>query len=261
MKRIPVSLDHKDIPTAFQPFFRDATVYDSSCSAEARVWFLDKESGFYLKRSPKGTLAKEAAMTDFFYSKGLGAEVLGYESRKFDWLLTRRVPGEDCTWKPYLDDPKRLCDTTALLLRRLHEMDTKGCPVSNRTEDYLTGAERNYQAGVFDSGFLPEKHKQLSAGEVWALAQQAGKYMKADVLLHGDYCLPNIMLDNWEFSGFIDLDGAGIGDRHIDLFWGVWTLEFNLKTDRYAQRFLDAYGRDVIDEDLLSAIGCFEAFG
>ena len=85
--------------------------------------------------------------------------------------------------------------------------------------------------------------------------------MKTDTLLHGDYCLPNIMLDNWQFSGFIDLDGAGVGDRHIDLFWGVWTLQFNLKTNRYGQRFLDVYGRDCIDMDLLSAIPYFEAFG
>ena len=261
MKRIPVSLDHKNIPEAFQPFFRDATVYDSSCSAEARVWFLDKEPGFYLKRSPKGRLAKEAAMTNFFHSKGLGAEVSGYESGEFDWLLTRRVPGEDCTWQTYLDDPVRLCDTTAQLLRTLHETAAEGCPVPNRTADYLATVCKNYQAGIFSPEFLPEDQKATTAKEAWEIAQQVGKGLKADTLLHGDYCLPNIMLEHWQFSGFIDLDGAGVGDRHIDLFWGVWTLEFNLKTDRYGQRFLDAYGRDAIDMDILSAIPYFEAFG
>ena len=261
MKRTPVTLDHKDIPTTFQPFFQGATVYDSSCSTEARVWFIDKESGFYLKRSPKGTLAKEASMSGFFYSKGLGAEVLGYESGEFDWLLTRRVPGEDCTWRPYLYDPKRLCDTTAQLLRKLHETTGDGCPVQDRTADYIGGAKRNFEAGIFSNAFLPERWKNLGSKEVWNIAQQASKSMKSDTLLHGDYCLPNIMLDNWQFSGFIDLDGAGIGDRHIDLFWGVWTLEFNLKTDRYRERFLDAYGRDRIDMDILSAIPYLEAFG
>ena len=88
-----------------------------------------------------------------------------------------------------------------------------------------------------------------------------GKYLKADTLLHGDYCLPNIMLDNWRFSGFIDLDTGGIGDRHIDLFWGIWSLNFNLKTNQYRDRFLDAYGRELINEDLFPVISAFEVFG
>ena len=249
------------IPREFSSFVEQANVYDSSCSNAARVWFLDKGPGFYLKRSPKGSLAKEAAMTSFFHGKALAAEVMGYESSEYDWLLTRRVPGEDCTWKPYLDDPVRLCDTVAQLLRTLHETPVRDCPVPNRTADYIAGARKNYGENIFSSEFLPMHLKNITPKEAWELAEQAGALMKADTLLHGDYCLPNIMLDNWQFSGFIDLDGAGVGDRHIDLFWGMWTLEFNLKTDRYGQRFLDAYGKDAIDMDLLSAIPLFESFG
>ena len=85
---------------------------------------MDKDGGFYLKRSARGTLEKEAAMTRFFHEKGLAAEVLAYERLEDDWLLTRRVPGEDCLDELYLSDPKRLCDTTAELLRRLHELPT-----------------------------------------------------------------------------------------------------------------------------------------
>ena len=93
------------------------------------------------------------------------------------------------------------------------------------------------------------------------MLEENGKYLKTDVLLHGDYCLPNIMLDNWQLSGFIDLDAGGIGDRHIDLFWGMWSLGFNLKTDRYRDRFLDAYGRDQVNEDVFRVIAAAEVFG
>ena len=47
----------------------------------------------------------------------------------------------------------------------------------------------------------------------------------------------------------------------MDLFWGMWSLEFNLKTDRYKDRFLDAYGRDVIEEELFRTIAAAEVFG
>jgi len=93
------------------------------------------------------------------------------------------------------------------------------------------------------------------------VVQEFSGVLKSDTLLHGDYCLPNIMLNNWTFTGFIDLGGAGVGDRHIDLFWGVWSLFFNLKTDAYRDRFLDAYGRDKVDFEVLRAIGAFEVFG
>jgi kanamycin kinase len=69
------------------------------------------------------------------------------------------------------------------------------------------------------------------------------------------------MLDNWKFSGFIDLDAGGLGDRHIDLFWGIWSLRFNLKTDRYRDRFLDVYGRELVNEEMFPIISAFEVFG
>ena len=66
------------------------------------------------------------------------------------------------------------------------------------------------------------------------------------------------MIDDWRFSGFIDLGAAGIGERHIDLFWGRWTLQFNLHTDRFGDRFLDAYGRDKVDEEKLRVVAAAE---
>jgi kanamycin kinase len=199
-------------------------------------------------------------MTRYFHEKGLAAEVLAYESSEYDWLLTRRIPGEDCIHAMYLADPKRLCDTTAELLRRLHEESTAGCPV-NRTGEYLENARRNFEAKAYDESLFPDNWGYASAEEAWRVIEESGKYLRSDVLLHGDYCLPNIMLDNWNFSGFIDLDAAGLGDRHIDLFWGMWSLGFNLKTDAYRERFLDAYGREKVNEEMFRLIAACEVFG
>ena len=261
MKRTPIQLDPEQFPAPLRPFLRDAAVFDSSCSPAARVYFLDKGPGFYLKAAPGGTLRREAELTAFFHKKGLSPAVLAYESLEKDWLLTCRIPGEDCLDGQYLADPARLCDTTALLLRQLHELDPAGCPVPDRTAEYLAFARRNYVQKTYDSSLFPDNWGYATAEEAWAELERNGKYLKNDTLLHGDYCLPNILLDNWKFSGFIDLDSGGVGDRHIDLFWGIWSLEFNLKTDRYRDRFLDAYGRDKIEEGLLRTVAAAEVFG
>lgn len=261
MKRTLLHNIPHPFPDELASFVKDALVYDSSCSPEARVYFLDKDGGYYLKRAAKGTLAREAEMTAYFHAKGIGAQVLAYHSKEHDWLLTAKVEGEDCTHEQYLSDPKRLCDTLAQRLRALHELDFTGCPVMDRTAEYLRTVETNYRTGNYDTSHFPDSFGYRSAQEAYAILQEGKAALQDKALLHGDYCLPNILLNDWRFSAFIDVGNGGVGDRHIDIFWGAWTLWFNLKTNEYKNRFLDAYGRDKIDEAVLKVIAAAEVFG
>lgn len=171
------------------------------------------------------------------------------------------MKGEDCVYSEYLANSERLCDAIACELRRLHETDYTDCPVMEKTSEYLATTEKNYQTGNYDKSAFPDSFGYRSAEEAHQVLEAGKDALQDKVLLHGDYCLPNIILDNWKFSGFIDVDCSGVGDRHIDLFWGIWTLWFNLKTNKYRDRFLDAYGRDKVDEALLDVIAAAEVFG
>ena len=262
MERKKIDIDLKDFPEEFHPHLERATVYDSSCSPEAKVYFLDFEGGLYLKTAAGGSLRKEALMDDYFFKKGLGApEVVKYMEGERDWLLTSRVAGEDCTYADYLANPKRLCDIWATTLRSLHETDFSGCPIMDHTVNYLATADKNYKTGNYDSSHFPDNWGYRNAEEAWRTLEEGKHLLRSDTLLHGDYCLPNVMLDNWAFSGFIDLGNGGVGDRHVDLFWGAWTLNFNLETDEYRDRFFDAYGRDRVDGDMLKIVAAAEVFG
>ena len=261
MKRTLITPDLSGYPRAFHSLMEGAAVYDSSCSPEARVIFIDRDGGYYLKSAPKGTLEREASLDRYFHQKGLGAEVLEYLSDEKDWLLTARVEGEDCTHATYLEDPKRLCDLLAERLRMLHELDFSDCPVKDRMGEYLATVERNYRNGCYDTDLFPDNWGYASAEEAWNVVEKHRHLFQNDTLLHGDYCLPNIMLRDWKFSGFIDLGNGGVGDRHVDLFWGAWTLNFNLGTDQYRDRFLDAYGRDRVQEEMLRLVAAAEVFG
>ena len=259
MKRTPINVNFKAFPEDFHSYLARAKVFDSSCSPEARVYFLDVDGGLYLKTTARGSLKKEALMDDYFFRKGLGApEVVKYISGERDWLLTSRVTGEDCTHAEYLADPRRLCDLLATKLRELHETDFSDCPISDHLSNYLATAEINYRNGQYDVAYFDEKS---APEEAWRVLREGKHLLKNDTLLHGDYCLPNVMLDNWKFSGFIDLGNGGVGDRHVDLYWGAWTLKFNLGTDEYRGRFFDAYGRDRVDEDIIRVVSAAEVFG
>lgn len=102
----------------------------------------------------------------------------------------------------------------------------------------VPGVMRPYveQATIYDSSCSEAAGKEIDAGVVRRLENFAAD----DVLIHGDYCLPNVILDRFSFRSFIDVGNGGVGDRHFDLYWGLWTLRYNLKTDRYHERFLDA---------------------
>ena len=240
---------------------RGADIYDSSCSDAARVIFIDKDDGYYLKSAPSGTLKTEAEMTRFFHKKGMAAEVLAYTPLEKDWLLTARARGEDCTFRGYLERPEKLCVTLAEILKMLHETDFIGCPVTDRMAGYTELADYNYRHGIYDNSLFPENRGFASADEAWRIACENRHLLRTDTLLHGDYCLPNVMLNDWKFSSFIDLGNGGVGDRHVDLFWGAWSLTYNLKTDKYTERFFDAYGRRDFEPDMLRVIAAFEVFG
>lgn len=261
MKRSLLCGDISTLPQQFTELVRDAIVYDSSCSPAARVFFIDKDSGFYLKKSAKGSLKTEAELTSYFHGIGLGAEVLGYISDENDWLLTRSICGEDCTLERYLNEPERLAALLGETLRKLHETAFEGCPVQDRMTDYFALAEKNYRTGNYDKSQFPDSFGFTSPEEAWSFAEEHRHQLSKDTLIHGDYCLPNIILDDFKFSGFIDLGNGGVGDRHIDLFWGLWSLWFNLKTDKYGDVFLDAYGRDAVSMDNLKIISAYEVFG
>jgi kanamycin kinase len=61
------------------------------------------------------------------------------------------------------------------------------------------------------------------------------------VLIHGDYCLPNVLVEQGALVGIVDVGRAGLGDPRDDLAAGLWTLHYNFGPG-HAPEFLDAYG-------------------
>ena len=259
LKQIKINIEN--YPAELRPLLTGANLYDSSCSEAARVIFIDKDGGLFLKCAAKGALEREAAMTRYFYTKGLSVNVLAYISDESDWLLTSKIPGNDCTTAKYLEQPERLCDIFAEQLAILHGIDFKDCPVPNHTELILAKAERNKRGGNYDKSQFPDNWGYKSEEEAWQIVETHSHLLKTDTLLHGDYCLPNIILNDWNFSGFIDLGNGGVGDRHVDIFWAAWTLYWNLHTHNYRERFIDVYGRGKVDEDMLRVVAAVEVFG
>jgi aminoglycoside phosphotransferase len=68
-----------------------------------------------------------------------------------------------------------------------------------------------------------------------------GRPKVGHVLTHGDFCLPNVLVQENRLSGLIDVGQAGLGSPEIDLAAGVWSLQYNFGRG-FAGDFLAAYG-------------------
>ena len=60
-----------------------------------------------------------------------------------------------------------------------------------------------------------------------------------NTLIHGDFCLPNILVTNENNISYIDLGDAGIGDPWRDYAWCIWSLEYNLNSKDYTPYLLE----------------------
>ncbi|MCR4621054.1 MAG: phosphotransferase [Clostridiales bacterium] len=249
-----------DFPKALERFIGTGGVTDRSGHSPAKVY--ETSAGFFIKCDEPGMLERERRMTGLFHALGLGAEAVGYFTLERDYLVTRRVPGEDLTKD--LSDPMRTCRLLAHALRTLHgrkipEDDT--VPVSSRFTRFLEAAQGPSDGGEYDPSVYTGTYRLASKQDAWQVMQEGKHLLKCDSLIHGDACLPNVMQLDGAFSGFIDVAMGGMGDRHMDLYWALWSLEYNFKTDRYNGAFLDLYGRERVSEEMFGIIAAFEAFG
>ena len=252
-----IEINIEDFPEKLHELLLSGNVYDSSCSSNAMTLYCD--SGYYIKIDDKGELALEAELCDRFFYMGLGVKVIQYISSDKDYLVTQSAVGDDLTH--YLDNPTVLCDLLASSLRRLHNQPLTDAPVSSRLQRYLDSADGDFSGGYYDESVLMDGFRVFSKQEAWNIMQANKNKLRADTLIHGDACLPNIVCHNGRFGSFIDLGMAGAGDKHIDLYWAIWSLQYNLKTNEYTDYFLDQYGRENFDLDMLKVVAAFELFG
>ena len=61
------------------------------------------------------------------------------------------------------------------------------------------------------------------------------------VVCHGDYCPPNVVLEDWRVTGYVDLGELGVADRWWDVAVGGWSTCWNFG-DEFEPLFYESYG-------------------
>ena len=159
------------------------------------------------------------------------------------WLVTRGLKGSDGTHPDQLGRPEQLVRALAVGLRRFHEAAPVGsCPFDFRLDAALAHARARLSEGLIVPGrdFHPE-HAHLSAAAALDVLERARPDSEDLVVCHGDYCPPNVLIEDAQATGYLDLGELGVADRWWDLAVATWSVTWNLGPGREEQ-FLADYG-------------------
>ncbi|MDZ7678075.1 MAG: APH(3') family aminoglycoside O-phosphotransferase [Acidimicrobiales bacterium] len=165
-----------------------------------------------------------------------------------EWLLTTALVGSDATRPEHQMEVERLVHVLGEGLRTFHDRaPVDDCPFDATTPIALERARARMEAGRVDETDFEPLHAGLSSHELFQLMIDSVPGGDDDtVVLHGDYCVPNVILEDGAISGYVDLGRVGVGDRHRDLGIAARSIANNFGGHAVGP-FLDAYGIDQPD--------------
>ena len=209
------------------------------------VWRLDR-AGRFLKVKKLGgfpTLAGERDRLEWARTRLPVPDVLDYGvAEDVEWLLTAPLPGRDATTPELKQQPEKLVPLLAQGLRDIHSIRADDCPFDFRNDAALAHVRNRYEHGLFGDHY--DHHPEfvhLTPTELVAQLEATRPDVEDVVLCHGDYCFPNILIEDWRIVGYLDFGELGIADRWWDLAVATWSCTWNLGPG-WEDLFLDSYG-------------------
>lgn len=163
--------------------------------------------------------------------KILVPKVICYEEKnEYCYLLMSRIKGKMSCDEYFLENPNELLKLLADALKMLWKIDVSTCPRVRDLQTEINEARYRVENNLVDledvepDTFGENGFKNPNELLKW-LEENTPEY--EPVFSHGDFCLPNILIENNEISGFIDLGDAGIGDKWRDIALCYRSLKHN----------------------------------
>ena len=122
-------------------------------------------------------------------------------------------------------------------LRKIHDLHTKNPEFYNNTTDELLKQVIEKIDAIMPQ--IIEMYPDATRESVIQFMES--NKPENDVLVHGDYSLPNILVDEAGNIGFIDLGDVSISSKYFDFFYLVKSLKRNKKYDELSD-FMRGYG-------------------
>jgi len=179
------------------------------------------KSSLYLKidsRIFKHSLFEEKLKLDWLKNRLPVPEVLLFaEDQTNEYLLLSEIFGVDGSDDSLKKDIPRTIEQLSNGLTMIHRLPIEDCPFAARLDYKIEIARERMINGLVDEKDFDEKRQGRTAEDLFE-ELLASKPLDEDlVFTHGDYCVPNVILENGKLSGFVDWKTAGVADRYQDI--------------------------------------------
>ncbi len=146
------------------------------------------------------------------------------------YTLMSRIKGKMACDEYYMEQSDKMVSLLAEGLKTLWDIDIRDCPRTLPVDYDLTIAEKYVNDNLVDEQdfdySLLNKLGLKNAREILLWLKKHIPPMEP-VLSHGDYCLPNILLENDAVSGYIDLGDCAVSDKWKDISMCYISLKNN----------------------------------
>lgn len=203
-------------------------------------------------------LAREADRLRWIGSRLPVPQVLAFVEGDTSFLLMTALEGTPA--HQWIDEmgPRELLAAVAAVLHDIHEMPIAGCPFVDCFTRELAEASRKVAEGLIDPVDFDRAYGETPAASLDWL-QRNGHLIEDWVFTHGDFTLPNVLIQDGAVSGVVDWGLAGVADRHRDFMTMEVTLRLNIATEDHPL-FYQAYAPTAVDAERLRLYSTLDRF-
>lgn len=203
------------------------------------------EKALYLKIDPhasKSSLSREKQKLDWLRNQLPVPETLIYaEDENHSYLLLSEIPGAPATDDSLKTDLLHVIEESVNGLKMIHDLPIENCPFNERLTRKIENARERMLKGLVDEEDFDDQRRGRTAEDLFGELIATQPTDEDLVFTHGDYCAPNIILDNEKLSGFVDWANAGVADRYQDLALLTRSVRYNFG-EEWEKSVFEIYG-------------------
>jgi aminoglycoside phosphotransferase/RimJ/RimL family protein N-acetyltransferase len=223
----------------------------------------NKQENMYLKiieKEKTESLIPEKERLDWLKDKLPVPQFLYFsEDLEHEFMLISELPGLISCHSSFTDNLPEILTQIAFGLRLIHAVPIVHCPFNQSLDCKIKNAERRVQLGLVDEDDFDEKRQGRKSEELLTELKANRPTSEELVFTHGDYCLPNIIIEQGKISGFIDWGRAGVADKYQDLALAARSIAYNFGRE-YVNTFFEAYGIEEIDQEKVEYFQLLDEF-
>lgn len=227
-------------------FFEDSIGKSDStvlCFDDVVLKIEDKNSESDNEHEMLEWLSDKLSVPEILYSKCIDG---------INYLLMSKLNGRMSCNKDFLENPNLLVKILAQGLKMLWSVDITDCPSNCMLDNKLKAAEERVLANLCD---MEDSELGTFGENAFASPSHLLSWLKDNkpretpVLSHGDYCLPNIFINDNKISGFIDLGRCGAADKYQDIALCCRSLNSNFN-GRFSGKAYPGFSIDMLFDEL-----------